>query len=69
MYRHSSLAKAVRLAIIGGSAGAAGMAVSMPTFAQDTPEIEEVIVTGSLIARRDAIAESPILTVDQGALL
>ncbi|MDP2284639.1 MAG: TonB-dependent receptor [Pseudohongiella sp.] len=69
MYRHSSLAKAVRLAIIGGSAGAAGMAVSMPTFAQNTPEIEEVIVTGSLIARRDAIAESPILTVDQGALL
>lgn len=69
MYRHSSLAKAVRLAIIGGSAGAAGMAVSMPSFAQDTPEIEEVIVTGSLIARRDAIAESPILTVDQGALL
>lgn len=70
MFKPSRLRNAVRLAIIGGSAGAAGLGASAPAFAQqEAPQIEEVVVTGSLIARRDAIAESPILTIDQAAIV
>jgi iron complex outermembrane recepter protein len=68
MSKHSDLAKAIRFAIIGSTVGAAGMAFTTTAVAQE-PQIEEVVVTGSLIARRDAISESPILTIDQAAIL
>ncbi len=47
---------------------------SLPVMAQDTEadaeaeaerDFEEVVVTGSRIARRDAVADSPITTIDQ----
>lgn len=53
-------------------AGALGTVFYFPAVAQDADadvndelELEEVIVTGSRIAKRDAISESPIYTVDQ----
>lgn len=47
-------------------AAAVGMAAVFPgtTFAQDEPALEEVVVTGSRIVRRDFEANSPLLTVD-----
>ncbi|MFT4253225.1 MAG: TonB-dependent receptor, partial [Caulobacter sp.] len=39
--------------------------------AQTTDEpaaVEEVVVTGSRIARRDYVSNSPIMTMDQGAI-
>lgn len=70
MLKPLNLRKAIRAAILGGTAGAAVLGMSAQTQAQQSaPEIEEVVVTGSLIARRDAIAESPILTIDQGAIV
>ena len=46
------------------------VAVAMPAAAQaqqadQATEVEEIVVTGSRIARRDAVAESPILTVQK----
>ncbi len=47
-------------------AAAVGMAVVLPngTYAQDEPVLEEVIVTGSRIVRRDFESNSPIRTID-----
>lgn len=70
MFNPSRLRLAIRLAIVGSAAGAAALGATTPALAQqEAPQIEEVIVTGSLIARRDAVAESPILTVDQAAII
>jgi len=51
-------------------AGVAAIGFAAPAFAQSAPQeevsrVDEVVVTGSRIARRDAVAESPILTVQQ----
>lgn len=54
-----------------------GISVSAAAFAQTTPEqpaeesteLEAIEVTGSRISRVDAIAESPIYTVDRDALI
>ena len=34
-----------------------------PAFAQQAPAVEEIVVTGSRIARKDFIANSPVSTV------
>ncbi|NHN37892.1 TonB-dependent receptor plug domain-containing protein [Pseudomaricurvus alcaniphilus] len=39
------------------------------TFAQNEKQIEEVVVTGSRIVRRDLVSSSPIATLDSAALL
>ncbi|HAD85077.1 MAG TPA: TonB-dependent receptor [Brevundimonas sp.] len=51
-------------------AGMAAVGFASPAFAQSAPQeevsrVDEIVVTGSRIARRDAVAESPILTVQQ----
>jgi len=51
-------------------AGVAAMGFAAPALAQNAPgeevsRVDEIVVTGSRIARRDAVAESPILTVQQ----
>ncbi len=53
--RFSVLASAVSAALAGGPA---------PAIAQDNSGVEEVVVTGSRIVRRDFEANSPILTLD-----
>jgi outer membrane receptor protein involved in Fe transport len=53
----SALRRAVRLSLL-----AAAASVAVPAVAQT--DIDAVVVTGTRIAKRDAIAESPILTVD-----
>ena len=66
MSYNSALRRAVRLTLLS----AASIAV-IPAYAQETPkgeELEMIVVTGSRIAKRDAIAESPILTLDQEAM-
>jgi iron complex outermembrane recepter protein len=59
------IAHAVRAALVtAGAASVAGTGLYSPNLAaQDA--LEEIVVTGSRIARRDAIAESPIFTVDE----
>ena len=66
MGRRSTLARAIRLALLTGAAANGVGAVSSTALAQD--ELEEIVVTGSRIAKRDAIAESPIFTIDQSAM-
>jgi len=68
MKRNTNAMRAIRLAMIAGAA--AGTLGSMPAFGQDADDdnLEEITVTGSRIAKRDAIAESPIFTVDKGDL-
>ena len=55
----SVLRRAIRLSLI---AAAASTAHAVPAIAQDTG-LEAITVTGTRIAKRDAVAESPILTV------
>jgi len=67
MSTNNSIRQAVRYALLTGAAATAMPAV--PVLAEEQPTIMEVVVTGSRItARRDAIAESPILTIDSSAL-
>jgi iron complex outermembrane recepter protein len=63
--------RAVRYALL---AGAASSAVTLPVVAQDQDQdqdqsVQTVVVTGSRIASRDAIAESPIVTVSSDAMV
>ena len=52
--------------MIGGAAiVAASMMVSAPALAQEATEVEEIVITGSRIARQDYQAPSPIVTVGQ----
>jgi iron complex outermembrane receptor protein len=65
----------MRKSLLGATAlaGAAGL-MSGPAFAQnataksEAPSVAEVVVTGSRITRNDYVAESPIVTVGQGAI-
>ncbi len=59
--------RAVRRALLAASAAA--VACTAPAFAQQAEaSLDTVVVTGSRIAKRDAIAESPILTVDSSTI-
>jgi iron complex outermembrane recepter protein len=62
------IAHAVRTALMtAGAVGAASAGLYAPALlAQEA--LDEIVVTGSRIARRDAVAESPIFTVDQDAM-
>ncbi|HLU07697.1 MAG TPA: TonB-dependent receptor [Woeseiaceae bacterium] len=66
MATNIKLARAVKLALLTGAA-TCGIAVVSTATAQ-TEELEEITVTGTRIAKRDAIAESPIFTVEQASL-
>ena len=59
------IAHAIRVALM--TAGAAGAGLYVPSVAAQEA-LEEIVVTGSRIARRDAVAESPIFTVDQESM-
>ncbi len=66
MATQSRVAQAIRCALLTGAAtSAAGVA---PTAMAQDAELEQITVTGSRIAKRDAIAESPIFTLEQSAL-
>lgn len=64
--KKSTVRQAVRFSLI--AAATASVAYTAPAFAQQAPSLDTVVVTGSRIAKRDAIAESPILTVDSAAI-
>lgn len=50
--------------MIGGAViVAATTFAAAPAVAQEATEVDEVVITGSRIVRRDAVAESPIVTV------
>ena len=66
MYSHSRRTQAGRLAVLSAAVAAASGYAGV-SLAQEA-EIEEITVTGTRIAKRDAIAESPIFTVDQDTL-
>jgi iron complex outermembrane receptor protein len=48
--------------------GAAGPALAQANKPADQAEVSEVVVTGSLISRRDFKSESPISTIDNSAI-
>jgi outer membrane receptor protein involved in Fe transport len=63
---NTALRRAVRLTLIAAATSTVGLS---PVYAQDkAEELEMIVVTGSRIAKRDAIAESPILTLDAEAI-
>jgi iron complex outermembrane receptor protein len=68
MHRRGPVAWAVRAAV----AGAIASSLVMPVYAQDAaPQeetVDEVVVTGSRIVRRDYNSDSPIVTVTNEAL-
>lgn len=59
-------ARSIRSLLMAGAAVGAAM-TAVPAFAQDQIQIEEIVVTGSRIARADYVANSPITTVSAEA--
>ncbi|TCI01553.1 TonB-dependent receptor [Corallincola luteus] len=67
MYTSSKLAKAVRLAMIGGAFASAATAV--PAYAADEEEVERIEVTGSRIKRTDFEGANPVTVLDRSAIM
>lgn len=66
MMDNTALRRAVRLTLIAAATSTVGLT---PVYAQDkAEELEMIVVTGSRIAKRDNVAESPILTIDSEAI-
>jgi outer membrane receptor protein involved in Fe transport len=63
MMANRNVARAVRMALIAASAASAGLYV--PGAAAQDQELEQIVVTGSRIARQDFVANSPLTTVTQ----
>ena len=62
--KRSSLSLSIAAAIAGMASGV----VSVGAYAQAAPDqLEEVVVTGSRIVRRDTTSNSPIVTIEQDA--
>ena len=61
--KRSSLSLSIAAAIAGMSSGV----VSVGAYAQGPDQLEEVVVTGSRIVRRDTTSNSPIVTIEQDA--
>ena len=62
--KRSSLSLSIAAAIAGMASGV----VSVGAYAQAVPDqLEEVVVTGSRIVRRDTTSNSPIVTIEQDA--
>ncbi|HSD68719.1 MAG TPA: TonB-dependent receptor plug domain-containing protein, partial [Woeseiaceae bacterium] len=68
MASNAKLARAVKLALLTGAATGGVSSMSAAQAQDQNVEVEEITVTGSRIAKRDAIAESPIFTVDQDTM-
>lgn len=63
-----TIARAVRVALMTASAASlVGVGLFSPKLAAQEV-VDEIVVTGSRIAKRDAIAESPIFTVEQESM-
>ena len=77
MRKDSNCGRISRSALIGSTAVLAGMALAGSAYAQNDPDCgkpghpacatQEIVVTGSRIARRDFTANSPIVTVNSAA--
>ncbi|MCS6124306.1 TonB-dependent receptor domain-containing protein [Shewanella baltica] len=68
MRANSTLAKAVRFALISGAATAA-LATSIANAADDGSKVERIEVTGSRIIREGAIAPTPVTVITGDELL
>jgi outer membrane receptor protein involved in Fe transport len=58
--------------IVGGLAGRTASAQSTPPAEKGAPKeqaLEPIVVTGSLISRRDLVSDTPISTIDQASLM
>ena len=55
----------LRLAALASAISAAIVSPALAQAQEDQQQLEEVVVTGSRIVRRDFSANSPIMTVDQ----
>jgi len=62
---YTRIPSAVSISVAALLATTAMTAVSYPVLAQDQSALEEVVVTGSRIVRKDYEANSPIVTVDE----
>jgi len=60
--RNRKLDKAIQLALAVGT-GATALAVANPVLAEDGANLEEVVVTGSRIPRKDFTSNAPVATV------
>lgn len=61
-----SIRQAVRYALLSGTVATA--VTALPAGAQEE-SIQEVVVTGSRILNRDAVADTPIVTIGQGTII
>jgi outer membrane receptor for ferrienterochelin and colicin len=68
MRANSTLAKAVRFALISGAATAA-LSTSAVFAAEDGAKVERIEVTGSRIIREGAIAPTPVTVITGDELL
>src|SRR5690606_15530038 len=69
MTRNSRIARAVHRALVTSAVAAASLS-TLPVSAQDQDaDVQTVTVTGTRILKRDAIAESPLLTVGQEEMI
>jgi iron complex outermembrane receptor protein len=67
MQTNSTLAKAIRFALIGGAATAA-LSTSIVSAADNEAKVERIEVTGSRIKRTDLEGSSPVTTIDASAI-
>jgi len=67
MSTSNSIRRAVRYALLAGATATA--VTALPAGAQEASTISEVIVTGSRILNRDTVADTPIVTIDQKAMI
>lgn len=65
---HASLLCAASTLAVSWAAAAHAQEAPAATPPEEIAQIEEVIVTGSRIVRKDYVAESPIVTLQRGAL-
>ncbi len=65
LYRDRYAAVSSSLALIVAMSGAAGVLAQAPPAVPATQSLEEIVVTGSRIVRRDFTSQSPIVTIDQ----
>jgi len=61
--RHTAMSSSLVLIVAMGGVG--DLFAQAPQGAPGTPNLEEIVVTGSRIVRRDFTSQSPIVTIDQ----
>lgn len=68
MIKNTTLRRAVKLAMLSGAYTVGMGAVSTAQAQPESAELEEIVVTGSRIVRRDFEGTSPVFTLDSSAV-